>query len=79
MAYELQAAKVRQRIRNEEIEIEIVERRKRIEVEQQEVKRRQAELTSTVRLPAEAEAYKVHCLADGKKLVEIIFYFKQFI
>lgn len=67
MAYELQAAKIRQRIRNEEIQIEIVERRKRIEVEQQEVQRRTAELTATVRLPAEAEAYRVHCIADGKK------------
>lgn len=67
LAYELQAAKVRQRIRNEEIQIEVVERRKRIEVEQQEVQRKAAELMAMVRLPAEAEAYKMHCLADGKK------------
>lgn len=32
MAYELQAAKTRQKIRNEEIAIEVVERRKQIEV-----------------------------------------------
>lgn len=69
MAYELQAAKVRQRIRNEEIQIDIVERRKRIEIEQKEVQRRAAELTSTIRLPAEAEAYRVNCVASGKKLV----------
>lgn len=32
LAYELQAAKTRQKIRNEEIAIEVVERRKQIEV-----------------------------------------------
>lgn len=32
LAYELQAAKIKQRIRNEEIQIEVVERRKQIEV-----------------------------------------------
>ncbi|XP_045137208.1 flotillin-2-like [Portunus trituberculatus] len=34
LAYELQAAKTRQKIRNEEIAIEVVERRKQIEVEE---------------------------------------------
>lgn len=32
LAYELQAAKIKQKIRNEEIQIEVVERRKQIEV-----------------------------------------------
>lgn len=32
LAYELQVAKTRQKIRNEEIQIEVVERRKQIEV-----------------------------------------------
>ena len=38
LAYELQAAKIRQKIRNEEIWIDIVERRKMIEIEEQEMK-----------------------------------------
>jgi len=59
MAYELQAAKIQQRIRNEEIQIQVVEIRKQIEIEEQEIKRKEKELISTVRLPAEAEAYKV--------------------
>jgi flotillin len=67
LAYELQAAKVRQRIRNEEIQIEVVERRKMIEVEQQEVQRKERELSSTVRLPAEAESYRVQITAEGKR------------
>merc|ERR1719304_88630 len=62
MAYELQAAKIQQRIRNEEIQIQVVERRKQIEIEEQE-----KELISTVRLQAEAEAYKVQTVAEGNR------------
>merc|ERR1711915_825336 len=58
MAYELQAAKIQQRIKNEEIQIQ---------VEEQEIKRKEKELISTVRLPAEAEAYKVQTVAEGMR------------
>ncbi|OXU29608.1 hypothetical protein TSAR_002111 [Trichomalopsis sarcophagae] len=67
LAYELQAAKIRQRIRNEEIQIEVVERRKQIEVEDQEVRRKEHELQSTVRLPAEAESYRIGKVSEGKR------------
>ena len=67
LAYELQAAKEKQKIRNEEIEIEIVERKKQISIEEQEILRKEKELTSTVRLPAEAESYRVETLAQGKR------------
>merc|ERR1719389_136414 len=67
LAYELRAAKIQQRIRNEEIQIQVVERRKQIEIEEQEIKRKEKELISTVRLPAEAEAYKVQTVAEGNR------------
>ncbi|GJQ78197.1 putative prohibitin homologues [Trypoxylus dichotomus] len=67
LAYELQAAKIRQKIRNEEIQIEVVERKKQIEVETQEVMRKERELNSTVRLPAEAEAYRLELIAEAKR------------
>ncbi|TGZ54655.1 Flotillin-2 [Temnothorax longispinosus] len=67
LAYELQAAKIKQRIRNEEIQIDVVERRKQIEVEEQEIRRKEHELQSTVRLPAEAEFYKMGRIAEGKR------------
>merc|ERR1719293_53257 len=67
LAYELQAAKIQQKIRNEEIQIQVVERRKQIEIEEQEIKRKEKELISTVRLPAEAEAYKVQTVAEGMR------------
>merc|ERR1719290_379775 len=67
MAYELQAAKIQQRIRNEEIQIQVVERRKQIEIEEQEIKRKEKELIATVKLPAEAEGYKVQTVAEGNR------------
>ncbi|XP_058447554.1 flotillin-2 isoform X1 [Topomyia yanbarensis] len=67
LAYELQAAKIRQRIRNEEIQIDIVERRKQIEIETQEIARKDCELSATVKLPAEAESYRVQMIAEGKR------------
>merc|ERR1719411_971734 len=67
LAYELQAAKIQQRIRQEEIQIQVVERRKQIEIEEQEIKRKEKELIATVKLPAEAEAYKVQTVAEGNR------------
>lgn len=67
LAYELQAAKIRQKIRNEEIQIDIVERRKQIEIESQEVERKDRELKATVKLPADAENYRVQQIAEGKR------------
>lgn len=78
LAYELQAAKIKQRIRNEEIQIEVVERRKLIEVEEQEVRRKEHELRSTVRLPAEAEHYKIGRVAEGKRFFSDFTNFKHF-
>ena len=69
LAYELQAAKERQKIRSEEIEIDIVERRKQIDIEEKEIMRKERELSSTVKLPAEAESYKVETLAEGQRSV----------
>merc|ERR1719325_143075 len=67
LAYELQAAKIQQKIRNEEIQIQVVERRKQIEIEEQEIRRKEKELMSTVKLPAEAEAFKVQTVAEGNR------------
>merc|ERR1719245_1763182 len=67
LAYELQTAKIQQRIKQEELQIQVVERRKQIEIEDQEIKRKEKELMATVRLPAEAEAYKVQTVAEGMR------------
>ena len=58
LAYQLEAAKLNQNIKSEEIKIDVVVRKKEIEIEEQEILRKEKELKGTVRLPAEAEAFK---------------------
>ncbi|XP_016321016.1 flotillin-2-like [Sinocyclocheilus anshuiensis] len=53
LAYELQAAKEQQKIRLEEIEIEVVQRKKQISIEEKEIERTEKELIATVKRPAE--------------------------
>lgn len=58
LAYELQAAKTKQRIKEEQMQILVVERSQEIAVQDQEIQRRERELEATIRRPAEAEKYK---------------------
>lgn len=58
MAYELQAAKTRQRIKEEQMQIQVVERKQEILVQEQEMQRKEKELIAQVRRPAEAEKYR---------------------
>ena len=71
LAYILQAAKEKQKIRGEEIEIDVVERKKQIDIEEKEILRKEKELIATVRSPAEAEAYKMELLAEGQRTVTV--------
>merc|ERR1711872_216264 len=52
LAYELQAAKIQQKIRNEEIQIQVVERGNKSRLKSRRLKEREKELTATVKLPA---------------------------
>uniref|UniRef100_A0A8C1SY39 Flotillin n=1 Tax=Cyprinus carpio TaxID=7962 RepID=A0A8C1SY39_CYPCA len=72
LAYELQAAKEQQKIRLEEIEIEVVQRKKLITIEEKEILRTDKELIATVRRPAEAEAYKMQQLAEAQKIKKVL-------
>ena len=67
LAYSLQEAKTRQQIREEELQIEVVERQKQIEIQQQEILRRERELDATVRRPAEAERDQLELIAEGNR------------
>merc|ERR1719219_2102587 len=67
LAYELEVAKVNQKIRTEEIKIEVVERKKQIEIEEQEIARKEKELVAQIKLPADAQAFSVQTVAQGKK------------
>ncbi|XP_069694172.1 flotillin-1 isoform X1 [Periplaneta americana] len=67
MAYELQAAKTKQRIKEEQMQILVVERSQEISVQDQEIQRRERELEATIRRPAEAEKYKLEKLAEANR------------
>merc|ERR1712141_499021 len=65
-AYQLQAAKLNQKIKSEEIKIDVVVRKNEIEIEEQEILRKEKELKGTVKLPAEAEAFKYVQISDNR-------------
>jgi flotillin len=67
LAYTLQQNITNQQVKAEEVEIEVVEKQKRIQVQEQEVLRKEKELEATVKRPAEAEQYRIETLANAKK------------
>ncbi|BFG05943.1 flotillin-1 [Drosophila madeirensis] len=67
MAYELQAAKTKQRIKEEQMQVKVIERTQEIAVQEQEILRRERELEATIRRPAEAEKFRMEKLAEANK------------
>ncbi len=67
LAYDLQKYKTGQLVKAEEIQVTIVEKQKQIELQQQEILRKQRELEANVQKPADAERYKVETLANATK------------
>jgi flotillin len=67
LSYTLQQNITNQQIKAEEVQIEVVAKQKQIQVQEQEVLRREKELDATVRKPAEAERYRVETIANAKK------------
>jgi len=65
LAYNLQAAITKQRIKEEEMQVKVVERGQQINVQEQEILRREKELEATIRKPAYAEKYKVEKIAEA--------------
>jgi flotillin len=61
LAYDLQKYKTGQ------IQVTIIEKQKQIELQQQEIMRKQRELEANVQKPADAERYKVETLANATK------------
>src|SRR4051812_35693078 len=67
LAYDLQKFKTGQLVKAEEVQVNIVEKEKQIELQQQEILRKQRELEAMVQKPADAERYRVETLASGRK------------
>ncbi|KAK3589254.1 hypothetical protein CHS0354_008319 [Potamilus streckersoni] len=67
LAYELQAAKTKQRIKEETMMVQVIERTQQIQLQEQEIIRREHELEAQVRKPADAERYRLEKLAEANK------------
>nr|XP_022320510.1 flotillin-1-like isoform X6 [Crassostrea virginica] len=67
MAYKLQAAKTKQAIKEEAMQIKVIERTQQIELQEQEIVRRERELEATVRKPADAEKYRLEKMAEANR------------
>jgi len=67
MAYSLQAAKVQAKIKEEEMQVKVVERIQNISIQEQEILRKEKELDSKIKKPAEAEKYRLEKIADADK------------
>lgn len=67
LAYSLQAAKTKQKIKEEHMQIIVIERAQQIQIQEQEIIRRERELEATVRKPAEAEKYRLEKIADANR------------
>ncbi len=67
LAYELQRYKTSQMVKEEEINVAIVERQKSVELEETEILRKEKELKSSVEKPADAERHRVEVLAEAQK------------
>ena len=68
LAYDLQKFKTGQLVKAEEVQVSIIEKQKQIELQQQEILRRQRELEATVQKPADAERYRVETIANAQKI-----------
>jgi flotillin len=67
LAYDLQHATTRQQVRAEELMVDIVERRRQIELMEAEVERRKHELEAEVIAPALARAREIVALAESER------------
>ncbi|XP_074641764.1 flotillin-1-like isoform X2 [Tubulanus polymorphus] len=72
LSYSLQAAKTKQRIKEEAMQIKVVERGQQIALQEQEIMRRERELDATINKPAEAEKFKMEKLAEAQKLKVVL-------
>ncbi|MDB6030783.1 MAG: band 7 protein [Verrucomicrobiales bacterium] len=67
LAYDLQKYKTGQLVKAEEVQVNIIEKQKQIELQQQEILRKQRELEANVQKPADAERYRVETLAAARR------------
>ncbi|UCH35204.1 MAG: flotillin family protein [Armatimonadota bacterium] len=67
LAYDLQKFTTQQLVRAEEIQVEVIEKEKQIDVQDREIQRRTRELSATVEKPAEADRSRIQTLAEAEQ------------
>ncbi|XP_066943089.1 flotillin-1-like isoform X1 [Macrobrachium rosenbergii] len=67
LAYTLQECITRQKIREEEMETKVVERKGQIALEEQEIERCKKHIESTIKQPATAEKYRLEVIAAAER------------
>uniref|UniRef100_A0A8C3I1J9 Flotillin n=1 Tax=Chrysemys picta bellii TaxID=8478 RepID=A0A8C3I1J9_CHRPI len=66
LAYQLQVAKTKQKIEEQKMQVLVVERTQQIQLQEQEIIRKEHELEATIKKPAEAERYRLEKLAEAQ-------------
>ncbi|EEB12504.1 Flotillin-1, putative [Pediculus humanus corporis] len=67
MAFELETITLKQNIKEEETQIKVIERSAEIKLEEKEILRKTQVLEATVKIPAQAEKYRLEKLAEANK------------
>lgn len=67
LAYDLQKYKTAQAVKEQEVQVQIVEKEKQAELEEKEILRKEKELIATVQRPAEAERNRIQTIAEAEQ------------
>ncbi len=70
-AYELESAKAKQEVTEQEMQVKIIERQKQIELEEKEILRREKQYDSEVKKKADADRYAIEQNAEAQKRKEL--------
>ncbi|WP_043930441.1 flotillin family protein [Bacillus sp. EB01] len=70
-AYDLETARSKQQVTEQEMQIKIIERQKQIELEEKEIQRRERQYDSEVKKKADADRYSVEQSAAAQKAKEM--------
>lgn len=71
MAYKLQGAKSEQQVKQEEMQIQLVEKNKQIEIDEKEFLRKQRQYEAEISKKAEAERYATEQRAEADKVTRV--------
>ena len=70
-AYDLEQARAKQEVKEQEMQIQIIERQKQIELEEREILRRERQYDSEVKKKADAERYAIEQQAAADKMKQM--------